>query len=141
MEKSNYASLVTHAEQAVQSVKDPELRKVAFEKVLDDLLQAGVKPSGAQTTQPEKKKGKPAKARLPSGTRRGPKAYVEEILGEGFFKKQKTIAQVKTELVNRGHHIPLTSLSGPLQILCQQKKLRRQKAKDGKKQTFVYSEW
>ena len=43
MEKSNYASLVTHAEQAVQSVKDPELRKVAFEKVLDRNVSTGLR--------------------------------------------------------------------------------------------------
>lgn len=36
--KKNYAELVTQAEKAVGSVQDPELRRVAFQKVLDDLL-------------------------------------------------------------------------------------------------------
>lgn len=64
------------------------------------------------------------------------------MIDEGFFKKPKTIAHVKAELENRGHHIPLTSLSGPLQKLCQRKKLRRQRLKtSGKKQTFAYSNW
>ena len=71
----------------------------------------------------------------------GPQFYVEEISGDGFFKKPKSISQVRTELENRGHHIPLTSLSGPLQILCQRKVLRRQRVADGKKQAFVYSNW
>ncbi|MCE5302781.1 MAG: hypothetical protein LLF97_06680 [Planctomycetaceae bacterium] len=141
MEKSDYASLVARAEEAVRSVKDSELRRVAFEKVLDDLLQGGAKPSIAHTGAHAKTDAKPARAKLPSGTRRGPIAYIEEILSEGFFKKPKTMAQVNAELVNRGHHIPRTSLSGPLQKLCQRKKLRRQKVKDGKKQTFAYSEW
>ncbi len=64
------------------------------------------------------------------------------MIGEGFFKKPKTITQVKAELENRGHHIPMTSLSGPLQTLCQQRVLRRQKGKtEGTKQIYAYSEW
>jgi len=47
------------------------------------------------------------------------------------------LTEVKVELENRGHHIPLTSLSGPLQQLCQGKELRRTRS-DGK---FVYSNW
>ena len=70
--------------------------------------------------------------------RTGPQAYVEEMVDDGFFKKPKTISEVKAELENRGHHIPLTSLSGPMQKLCQKKVLRRQKA-DGK--AFSYSNW
>jgi len=49
---------------------------------------------------------------------------------------------VKAELENRGHHIALTSLSGPLQKLTLKKQLRRQKTKTaGKKQTYSYSNW
>ncbi len=74
----------------------------------------------------------------------GPKGYVRELIDDGFFKKPKTIAEVKAELANRGHHIALTSLSGPLQTLCQDRLLRRHKAKLGdkaKKASFNYSEW
>lgn len=134
----DYSQLVSQAELAVQGVKDPELKRAAFEKILDDLL---------ASTSPGKKQAKtvtseePAKA-APQKAKRGPQAYVEELLGEGFFKKPKTIAQVRAELGNRGHHIPLTSLSGPLQILCQRRKLRRQRVQTGgKKQTYAYSEW
>ena len=37
----DYSSLVADAEKAVQSVKDPELKRIAFQKVLDDLLGGG----------------------------------------------------------------------------------------------------
>lgn len=60
------------------------------------------------------------------------------MVDDGFFDRPKTISEVKAELENRGHHIPLTSLSGPLQKLCKKKVLRRQKP-DGK--TFSYSNW
>ncbi len=136
----DYAGLVVQAEKAVGGVKDPELKRVAFQKVLDNLLalQSGAIP----------RKGTPSHGASPPVTRKiktaksGPQAYVEEMVDDAFFKKPKTIAQVKAELQNRGHHIALTSLSGPLQILTQRRVLRRQKLKiSGKKQAFVYSNW
>lgn len=136
---SNYSQVVAQAEAAVAAVKDPELKRIAFQKVLDDLLSSPSKsssgtrrPKVARPTRDDKSK-KRAKS--------GPQAYIEEMIDDGFFKKPKTIAQVKAELENRGHHIALTSLSGPLQKLCQRRTLRRQKVKSGKKQTFAYSHW
>jgi hypothetical protein len=131
MSNDDYADLVSRAEQSVKSVKDPELKKVAFEKVLDDLLALKVVPK-------DKKRDK----KHPSDKKaRGPLAYVRELAKDGFFKKPKTIAQVKAELENMGHHIPITSLSGPMQTLCVKKELRRERIKtEGKKQTFRYSE-
>lgn len=136
----NYAELVGAAEKAVSGVKDPELKRVAFQKVLDDLL-AGQSSSTQRKKQPEAKTPRKSTSRAAS-TKSGPQAYVEEMVTDGYFKKPKTIAQVKAELENRGHHIALTSLSGPLQKLTQRRTLRRQRSKtSGNKQTFVYSEW
>jgi hypothetical protein len=45
MNKS-YSELVAQAESAVSAVKDAELRRVAFEKILDDLLASS--SAGAQ---------------------------------------------------------------------------------------------
>lgn len=135
-----YTELVAQAESAVGGVKDPELRRVAFERVLDDLLSAGSK-----VVPESKRRGvrvKSAASPAAKGKRGGPQAYIEELVGEGFFEKPKTISGVKVELENRGHHIPLTSLSGPLQKLCQKKSLRRQRLEGkGKKKTFAYSNW
>jgi membrane protein involved in colicin uptake len=140
MSKS-YSDLVKQAESAVASVKDPELRRAAFEKILDDLLTSPSKGVAAG------KRGlstrRTAKKTQAHSRQRGPRTYICEMKEDGFFAKPKTISEVKAELANRGHHIPLTSLSGPLQKLCQDKELRRQKAGDkgGKKKTFVYSNW
>jgi membrane protein involved in colicin uptake len=136
-----YNDLVKQAESAVASVKDPELRRAAFEKILDDLLSnASDGTASKKRSRTTKRAGK--STRIPSG-QRGPRAYIRDMLTDGFFAKPKTISEVKAELANRGHHIPVTSLSGPLQKLCQSKELRRQKVGDegGKKKTFVYSEW
>ena len=139
MSNNDYADLVAQAEQAVKSVKDPELKKVAFEKVLDDLLASKIMPRDqSPTTKGDKKLKEIPLTRKP----RGPLGYVRELANDSFFKRPKTIAQVKAELENRGHHIAITSLSGPLQTLCQEKVLRRQRVKTkGKKGTFSYSDW
>ena len=140
-----YAILVAEAEAAVAAVKDPELRRVAFDRILATLLEAKQPAEGrrqkairAQT----KAKASRVSDDAPS-SKRGPKAYIEQLIADGFFKKQKTIAEVKAELANGGHHIAMTSLSGPLQSLTQQRKLRRQKlaARDGAKSTYAYSNW
>lgn len=137
-DKPDYAVLVTKAEEAVGGVKDPELRRVAFQKVLEDLLAASV--GKERRTQRKAKPDAPPKR--PRKRRAGPQGRVQELADEGFFKKPKTIAQVKAELENRGHHIPLTSLSGPLQALVQKRVLRRQRVKtSGKKETYAYSDW
>lgn len=147
MNKS-YTELVAQAESAVSAVKDAELRRVAFEKILDDLLASS--SAGPQDTKPDRGTSGAAsrrtKAKAVGGesksARGGTAAYIEELIDEGFFSKPKTISEVKAELGNRGHHIPLTSLSGPLQRLCQKKKLRRQKTDGGgKKKAFAYSNW
>src|SRR5436309_2771423 len=132
----SYEELVAQAEAAVAKVKDAELRRVAFEKVLDDLLGAEsgqgarYRKGTALLPGPRKRRRRSASGGTGSRPRRGgPQAYLNELAEEGFFKKPKTIAQVKAELENRGHHIPLSSLSGPLQKLCQRRVLRRQRTK------------
>ena len=144
MSESNYAEMVAKAELAVKAVKDPELRRIAFQKILEDLLSV---PAASVAAMPQVKvHRRPRGSAAVAGEKRvvrGTRAYIEELVGEDFFKKPKTIAQVKAELENRGHHIPLTSLSGPLQKLCQRRQLRRQKAAGtaDQKKTYAYSNW
>ena len=137
--QQDYSSLVAEAEEAVQSVKDPELRRIAFQRVLEELLGGGRRKGGHnRQKQPRKKANRGA----PKSGRGGPNAFLREMHEEGFFQKPKTITAVKVELENRGHHIPMTSLSGPLQRLCKVKVLRRQKTEGkGKKKPFGYSNW
>ena len=139
----DFAEIVKQAEQAVKGVADPELRRVAFEKILSALL--GKADFGASSTPPKTKRLGTVK-KVAERKARGPKAYIGEMIQEGFFAKPKSLPQVKAELENRGHHIAVTSLSGPLQSLCQDKLLRRQKTKapgkGGKeRQAYTYSQW
>jgi hypothetical protein len=58
---------------------------------------------------------------------------------EGFFKTQKAIGEVREELKAHGWHYPLTTLSGRLQALVQQRQLRRERGVQGKKKVWKYS--
>jgi len=145
--EKSYAELVAQAEKAVAAVKDPDLKNIAFQRVLDDLLNQDPK-SAKNGPVPSKRKnqGKNRTSTKKTVAGKGPQAQVEELIGEGFFKKQKTIVDVKTELATRGYHIPQNFLSMPLQRLCQKKKLRREQVKDkendkGKKKIYRYSNW
>jgi hypothetical protein len=141
----DYASYVAQAENAVKGLKDPELKRIAFQKVLDDLLEGtggGRAPSDGPRRPAKKTSRSRAATEKTKPTRSGPSAYVRELIEEDFFKKPKTISNVKVELENRGHHIPLTSLSGPMQSLCKARELRRKRTDEpGSKKTFVYSNW
>lgn len=138
-EAPDYSALVAQAERAVSGVKDPELKRIAFQKVLDELLTGGGAARAANGKGSAKTNRRPA-AKSAKKKTTGPKAYIMEMVEDDFFKKPKPMGEVRDELGNRGHHIPLTSLSGPLQGLCREKILRRQKAVgSGKKKTFVYS--
>lgn len=143
----DYAQMVSAAESAVSSVKDAKLRQTAFQVVLEDLLTGDSKssaPHGRTSGKPRDRsrevdagKGKGAKQ-----SKGGTQTYVDELLSEGFFKKQRSIADLKAELEVRGYHIPVTSLSGPLQRMCKERKLRRQKvAKSESRPTYSYSNW
>ena len=142
---SAYAAMVKEAEAAVAAVKDPELRRVAFERILAKLLEVK-SPAGKEQQSKERARSKlqpPRSTARAAKGKRGPKGYIEELIEEDFFRNQRTIAEVKAELANLGHHIALTSLSGPLQSLTKQRKLRRQKAaaKGEGKSTYAYSNY
>jgi hypothetical protein len=147
---TEYTAMVAEAEASVSAVKDPELRRVAFEKILVTLLERQQSQSHGKKRSSLRPKRESATAQKDSAyssgaTRLGPKGHVEALIKEGFFEgKQRTIAEVKAELANQGHHIALSSLSGPLQKLTQEHRLRRQKVTaDGKgsKAAFAYSNW
>lgn len=141
----DYAAFVAQAESAVKGLKDPELKRIAFQKVLDDLIGASDRPFEGSSGRASRAK-KPAKtaksSKSKSTTRGGPRAYIRELVDDAFFKKPKTLSDVKVELENRGHHIAITSLSGPLQQLCKLRELRRKRTEEpGAKKTYVYSNW
>jgi hypothetical protein len=61
---------------------------------------------------------------------------ITELIDAKFFAKPKGLGEIRAQLADLGHHYPPTSMSGPLQDLAKQRRLRRFK-KDGK---YVYAQ-
>jgi len=137
-----YQTKIATAEAAVSEMTDPALKQVAFGKILERLLaeaNEGGPTQGARrsvSSTNEKTKGNEKAER-----KAGPVAYIEELVDEAFFAQPKSLLEVRVELSNRGHTLPSTSLSGPLQALCQRRRLRRTKQITDGKEVFVYSNW
>jgi len=142
----NLSELVTRAEHAVTSVKDRELRKIAFDRVLTALLaKADLGASMPRVERTSYERGtSPRKKELDIGRikRGGAKQYLEDLLADGFFSKPRTIGKVRAELASRGHSFPRTSLSGPLGVLARNGHLRRRKVQiraHGRRDSFAYT--
>lgn len=58
---------------------------------------------------------------------------------EDFFASQRAMSEIRSALASHGWHYPLTTLSGRLQQLVQQRSLRRERVKDGRKKVWKYS--
>jgi len=82
----DYSEVVAQAEKAVASVKDPELKKIAFQSILDDLL--GSRPTSKKVGSPAKATSKQSKQKNTTGSaglKAGPKAYIDELIEDEFF--------------------------------------------------------
>lgn len=75
-----------------------------------------------------KTKGQKVKVTIPG--------LVAELKDEGFFKKTKTLGDVKKRLGELGHNYPLTTLSGAMQGEAKKRRLRRFK-QNGK---YIYAQ-
>lgn len=128
-------SAVAQAEAATCSVKDRDLRKTAFEKVLEKLLGMS-QQTGSLEERAQRRSGKTGASAKPK-LRQGPLSYVEELIAAGFFKTPKQFKEIMEDLEARGHHLPRTTLSPTLLSLCRAKKLRRRKVDGG----WKYSNW
>jgi hypothetical protein len=132
---TDFQSIIKEAEQAVQLVKDPALKAVAFGKVIEALIGH----DGSPSLRPRRLQRRHGVAQ--AGKKSGTSGVLQELVDQEFFKSQRSLSDIKTELANGGHHVPITSLSGPMQALCKRRILRREKKTIGNKQTYVYSNW
>jgi hypothetical protein len=72
--------------------------------------------------------------RSPAGTRE----RILRLKAEGFFKKHRTLNEVRQELAKKGLRKPITALSGPLKDLVRDDKLKRDQKKDNGREIWVY---
>ncbi|NWG03595.1 MAG: hypothetical protein HXY44_12140 [Syntrophaceae bacterium] len=118
------------AQDAVADMPDGELKTKAFEVFLQHLL-------GSEPPRKPSEKGE-STSRLSSTTKasKKPGSTKSRILllkDEGFFAVPRSITDIKSELQAHGWILPMTTLSGPLQGLVQDRELRRIRDQGAKK--------
>lgn len=138
MDAKKIIDLRKQAERAVAEMPDGELKVKAFEVILNHLLE-GTGPSTTEQAQHRTPSTRQAKSPRQASPAQSAAGRILVLRDEGFFKNQKTIAEVREELKAHGWHYPLTALSGRLQALVQKRNLRRERATQGKKKVWKYS--
>jgi hypothetical protein len=127
--KNDLVELRKQAEQAVRDMPEGDLKVKAFETILAHLL-SGNTGRAAAPSDGKSKVALKQKESVPAS----PKSLGDRVLflkTEGFFISQRSITEIRDELKKNGWHYPVTSMSGPLQSLVQNRKLRREKVGDG----------
>jgi len=74
-------------------------------------------------------------------SKKGPKHQLDVLVSDNFFKSPKSIPDILKELEKRSCHYKQGDLTRPLQTLCHEKILRRQKKKTTNKELWNYSNW
>lgn len=136
MDAKKLVELRKQAEKAVAEMPDGDLKVKAFEVILTHLLGGTTVAPGPSVRTEDESKSTGGKE---TTSTRSTKGRILVLQDEGFFKNQRTIGEVREELRAHGWHYPLTALSGPLMGLVQKRRLRRERATQGKKKIWKYS--
>lgn len=136
----DFAQIILDAEQAVGNIADSELKKIAFDRVLERLLQIGFLKSGEETQKAKSSKNKNDKD---NSSKPGPKTWVRELVDEDFFTTPRTNGAIRLALDERGHILKATDLTNPLDGLVKEKVLRRKKmpTEDNGKDQVHWHNW
>lgn len=130
MRRKEIEAAIARASDLLRNVKEPR-KSLAFPSVLALVLQDG--PRGSEPAQkriqrfPREANKKPTRA----STLRG-------LIAEGWFKSERTLAQVKRELRNRALPTKTTTLPSLLLPLVLAGRLKRKVLTEGKKEIYVY---
>jgi|GEM_PF-1423210 len=146
----DFSKLFQDAEKSVSGIKNERLREIAFEKLISHLLTNDLDKDDDEEKS-EKTSHKKVKSHRSSPKRRGPSTskkegpltWIKELIDEGFFKKPKSSNQIREELETRSHHLKATDLTRPLEALCHDKFLKRNKiaSEKGGKPVLHWVNW
>jgi hypothetical protein len=123
------------AEEAVDEMPDGDLKIKAFEVILQHLLSTRTIPPKLEPSEKRTLGKKELTSSRAPGTR---KSRILLLKDEGFFTVPRSLAEVRDELTAHGWVHPQTALSGPLQGLVQERRLRRIREQAGKKKVWKY---
>lgn len=140
--ESDLSQIVLSANNFSKVIEDKDLRKVAFDRLLEYLLFG---ERSLQTDFPKKRKlsnSKPDKTDR-TAPKPGPKKWIDELIEDGLFSKPLTNGRIRTLLNERGHILKATDITKPLASLVTDKKLRRMKliSEKSKKEQVHWVNW
>lgn len=110
------------------------MKVAAFQTILAKLLDHQLRPPAAT-------QHRQARARTKLGGRAttGPTMRIVGLIDEGIFSEQRSLAQIRALLSERGWYYSLEDLGTPLRRLVTRKLLRRTRASEGAKKVWLYS--
>ena len=120
------AELLSQAEKTVSKIRDPSLRPIAFQFLLQAFAPGS--PDLSLEEKPPRRRGNPRPAGTSKRASKGPVGRLRGLKEEKFFSKPRSIGEIVTELSHQGFHYKQENLSGSLIRLVQQKELRRLKS-------------
>ncbi len=126
------------ADKLASFVRRESYRSFAFAVLFERLLGASIKLSIRDAGS---KKAQAPKVGPTTRAKAGPTRRVRELVNDNFFKTRKSLKAVLAELTDRGHGYGAGIIGKALQRMCQERLLRRTKAKEGKRSIYVYTNW
>jgi hypothetical protein len=123
------------AENAVADMPEGALKTAAFQTILAQLLQNHEAETGRpaslqfETTRPK------TKARVPGGTT----GRILGLINEGIFDQQRSLAEIRHALSERGWHYNLEDIGTPVTRLVRRRLLRRSQVSAGGKKIWKYA--
>lgn len=109
-------------------IADSDLRRIAFDRVLEHLLtqtEIGFSRQKANVRRAESSVAARRTTGRGAAAYAGPSSWVEKLLDEGYFSEARTITDVVREVKASGHSVKSKDVSFPLVRLVRLKKLRR----------------
>ena len=130
MDAKTVEAAITRTTKLLKRVQEP-WKSLAFPVVLRSTLQGGSEPAE-----------EPAKPRthLRRGLDRKPtrSSMLRKLIADGWFKTQRSLADIRKELKNRGLPTRSTTLPSLVLPLVLEGKLKRKSVQQGKKEFYIY---
>ena len=123
------------AEAAVADMSDGPLKVAAFQTILARLLDQ----KGQSVNSVGERLATTRRLRAGAVVGSGTTARLVALLEEGFFVQQRSLAQIRAVLAERGWHYRLEDLGTPVTRLVRRRLLRRTQVLDGGKKIWWYS--
>ena len=120
-------SAVETAQSVTEGLADPQLRSIAFGKVLEHLLIAGTSTPLTVSREHAPVVANRQRNRPRPTVSDGPTAWVDILRTEGFFASPKSLADVTEAVCAQGQKVESKNVTEPLEKLVKSRTLKRER--------------